>query len=121
MAKTWHLDTETKGTGAHVAPLEKASERRAQERELATVTLERPPRSVQAPAPPGPRTFKVVDIRSAEVLGEAIDTRATVELLESVGSVLDIRIYVWVERTGRWRLLNLEEQRTLWAFRRPAA
>jgi hypothetical protein len=121
MARTWRLHTETKGTGAHIAPLEKADEHAALERELATVTLERPPRNIEAPAPPGPRAFKVLDIRSAEVLGEDIDARATVELLESVRSVLDVRIYVRVERTGRWRLLNLEEQRALWAFRGRAA
>jgi hypothetical protein len=108
MARTWRLDTETKGTGAHIAPLEKAREQSASERELATVMLERPPRSVEAPAAPGPLTFKVLDIRSGE-------------LLQAVRSVLDVRIYVWVERRARWRLLNLEEQRALWSFRGQAA
>jgi hypothetical protein len=121
MARTWRLDTETKGTGAHIAPLETAHEQSASARELATVILERPPRKVEAPSPPGPLTFKVLDIRSGEVLAEGTDTRATIELLQSVRSVLDVRIYVWVERTGRWRLLNLEEQRALWSFRGLAA
>jgi hypothetical protein len=117
MARTWRLDSETKGTGAHIAPLEKAREQPASERELATVMLERPPRAIAAPAPAGPLTFKVLDIRSGEILGEGTDTRATVELLQGVRSVLDVRIYVWIERRGRWRLLNLEEQRALWSFR----
>jgi hypothetical protein len=117
MARTWRLDTETKGTGAHIAPLEKAPEGGREERELATVTLERPPRRVEPPAPPGPLTFKVLDVRSAEVLAEGIDARETVELLEGVGSVVDIRIYVWMQRAGRWRLLTLDEQRALWQFR----
>jgi hypothetical protein len=117
MARTWRLDTETKGTGAHVVPLEKATEPSAPERELATVTLERPPRIVDEPAPLGPLTFKVLDIRSSQVLAEGTDTRATIELLEDVRSVLDVRIYVWMQRAGRWRLLRFDEQRALWRFR----
>jgi hypothetical protein len=116
MAKTWRLDTETKGTGAHVVPLEKA-DRPSPERELATVTLERPPRVIDEPEPLGPLTFKVLDIRSSQVLAEGTDTRATIELLEDVRSVLDVRIYVWMQRAARWRLLTLDEQRALWRFR----
>jgi hypothetical protein len=117
MAKLWRLDTETKGTGAHVVPLEKAPERTAADEELATVTLERPPRRIEQPAPLGPLTFKVLDIRSGEVLGEGTDTRATIALLAGVRSALDVRIYVWMQRAGRWRLLTLAEQRVLWRFR----
>src|SRR5438105_15737155 len=117
MAKTWRLDTETKGTGAHVVPLEQAPERSAAERELATVTLERPPRIIEEPEPLGPLTFKVLDIRSSQVLAEGTDTRATIERLQDVRSVLDVRIYVWMQRAGRWRLLTLDEQRALWRFR----
>lgn len=117
MARTWRLDTETKGTGAHIAPLEKAPEDRGGERELATVTLERPPRRLAPPEPAGPLRFKVLDIRSAQVLAEGIDARETVRLLESVGSVVDVRIYVWMARAARWRLLTLDEQRALWQFR----
>ncbi|HWX95556.1 MAG TPA: hypothetical protein VNZ01_01800 [Solirubrobacteraceae bacterium] len=117
MAKTWRLETETKGTGAHVVPLEQAPERAAAEQELATVTLQRPPRVIDEPEPLGPLTFKVLDIRSSQVLAEGTDTRATVELLQDVGSVVDVRIYVWMQRAGRWRLLTLDEQRALWRFR----
>jgi hypothetical protein len=117
MAKTWRLDTETKGTGAHVVPLEKVPDRSGADRELATVTLERPPRVIDEPEPLGPLTFKVLDIRSSLLLAEGTDTRATVELLQDVQSVLDVRIYVWMQRAGRWRLLTLDEQRALWGFR----
>jgi len=118
MAKTWVLDTETKGTGAHMVPLEEALKKARKERDLATVTLERPPRqATAAEPPPGPLTFKVLDVRSGQVLSEGLDARATVELLEDVGSVVDVRIYVWMQRAGRWRLLTLEEQRALWGFR----
>ena len=117
MAKTWVLDTETKGTGAHIAPLEKTRERTRREDELATVTLERPPRPAKAPEPLEPLTFKVLDIRSGQVLGEGLDARATIELLEGVGSVVDVRIYVWAPSAARWRLLTFDERRALWEFR----
>ncbi len=115
MAKTWILDTETKGTGAHIAPLEPKPARA--ERELATVTFERPPRPVQAPEPPAPRTFKVVDVMSAQVLAEGADTRETLELLAGMRSALDARVYTWVPGVERWRLLTLDERRALWEMR----
>jgi hypothetical protein len=117
MAKTWILDTETKGTGAHVAPFEKALAKAVEQQDLATVTLERPPRVRAVPEPPGPLKFKVLDIRSSQALGEGVDMRAAVELLETIGSVVDVRIYVWMPRAARWRLLTLAEQKALWEFR----
>jgi hypothetical protein len=123
VAKTWVLDTETKGTGAHIAPLPRSREERATERELALVLLERPPRPPQPHEPVPPLRFKVVDVMSAQVLAEGIGARATVELLEGMHSVTDARIFLWIEMTGRWRLLTLAEQKALWDFRRrdPAA
>jgi hypothetical protein len=121
MAKIWRLDTETKGTGAHVVPLEKAPERAAGDEELATITLQRPPRRIEQPPPLGPLTFRVLDIRSGEVLAEGTDTRETIDLLMGVRSVLDVRIYVWMQRADRWRLLTLDEQRALWRFRERTA
>ena len=50
MAKTWVLDTGTKGTGAHVAPLEEGPEERAPE----SAPRRRRPRPRSA-APPRPR------------------------------------------------------------------
>jgi|SRR5271165_937917 len=116
MGKTWILDTETKGTGAHVAPLQEAK-KPSSDQGLAVVTFERPPRPAAEPEPPAPLEFKVVDIRSSRVLAEGSDTRATVDLLEDIGSVVDVRIYVWMPQTERWRLLTLGEQKTLWGFR----
>jgi hypothetical protein len=120
MAKTWLLDSETKGTGAHVVPLENALKRPAAEPELALVALERPPRAREAVAPLPPMTFKVVDIMSARTLAEGISARATVDLLASVRSVLDVRIYVWMATAKRWRLLTFDEQKALWGFRQLA-
>jgi len=117
MAKTWILDTETKGTGAHVVPLEQALRKPSSEQELAVVELERPPRAPESAKPPPPLRFKIVDVRSSRVLGEGLGIRATVELLEGIGSVVDIRTYVWGPLKERWRLLTLGEQKALWAFR----
>jgi len=117
MGKTWVLDTETKGTGAHVVPFERALAKTVEEQDLATVMLERPPRVTRTPEPTGPLTFKVQDIRSARVLAEGIDMRAAVELLQTMSSVIDVRIYVWMQKAARWRLLTLAEQKALWEFR----
>jgi hypothetical protein len=117
MAKTWILDTETKGTGAHVVPLEKALRKATSEQQLALIALERPPRAAKPIEPLGPMKFKIVDVRSSTVLAEAVSSAATVDLLEGIGSVVDIRIYVWMRAAKRWRLLTLAEQKTLWGFR----
>ena len=118
MAKTWVLDTETKGTGAHIAPLPRAREEPLSERELALVLFKGPPRPARPQEPALPLRFKVVDVMSARVLAEGIGARATVDLLEGMRSVTDVRIFLWVEATGRWRLLTLAEQKALWGFRR---
>ena len=120
MAKTWILDTETKGTGAHMVPLEKALAKRSAEEDLAVVTLQAPPAPPGPPEPiepPAPLSFRIVDVRSSLLLADGVDARAAVEVLEDVGSVVDIRIYVWAPLRERWRLLTLEEQKTLWGFR----
>jgi hypothetical protein len=115
VAKTWILDAETKGTGAHIAPLKDGRPR--PERELATVSFDRPPRPVAEPAPPAPRLFKVVDVISARVLADGADTRETLKLLAGMRSVVDARIYVWAPGSDRWRLLSIAEQRALWQLR----
>ena len=49
MAKVWVLDTETKGTGAHVVPLEKAQER-AEPAPPSRPRPQRPDRATPRPA-----------------------------------------------------------------------
>jgi hypothetical protein len=117
MGKTWVLDTETKGTGAHVVPLEKALQPLRDAQDLALVELQGPPRPARAPEPPAPLRFKVVDVMGARVLAEGVGARETVEVLEGMRSVLDAGIYLWVAKTGRWRMLTLDERKTLWRFR----
>jgi hypothetical protein len=50
MAKTWVLDTETKGTGANVVPLEKV-QRRPEEAPERRAPRQKRPASAEAPAP----------------------------------------------------------------------
>jgi hypothetical protein len=115
--KVWVLDTETKGTGARMIPLEKAQPRPGGERREIFVPPEPRPRAPEAPAPRRPRRFKVVDVMTEQVLAEDADARATVDALADVRSVVDIRIYVWEHETERWRMLGHRERKVLWDVR----
>jgi hypothetical protein len=119
MARTWVLDTETKGTGAHVAPLEKATPRRSPKSDLNLVQFKRPvaPRAAPESDAPAPRRFKVVDLMTRETLAEHADARTTIDLLGQVRSVVDVNVYVWNPRRQGWRLLGFDEKRALWDFR----
>jgi hypothetical protein len=117
MGKTWILDTETKGTGAHVVPLEKALKRAAPERDLAVVAFDRPPRATRSVERLAPLKFRIVDVRSSQTLADGVGAREAVDLLGDIGSVIDVRIYVWMRLAERWRLLTPAEQKTLWGFR----
>jgi hypothetical protein len=113
--KVWVLDTETKGTGAEMVPLEKTQRRPAPPAEPFWFP---PPRRPREPAPPparAPRQFRVVDVLSGEALGSDLSAREAVELLRGVRSTVDVRVYV---RAGdRWRLLRRDEQAALWRLR----
>jgi hypothetical protein len=124
VAKTWILDTDTKGTGAAMVPLEKAlkdKRRRAQ----APVFVQRPPSEERRPQPePEPRPahrFKVVDVATREVLADGADARATVDLLRTIRSVVDVSIWVWEPKLDRYRLLTFGERKALWRLREAAA
>ena len=117
MAKTWVLDTETKGTGAEMVPLEKKLANPRKERDLALVELGRPPAPEPPEQPPAPTIFKVVDVMSSRTLAEGVGARDAVRALEGLRSVLDARISVWSPERERWRLLPLEEAKRLWEFR----
>ncbi len=117
MSRIWVLDTETKGTGATMVPLDQRLRKPGREDELALVEWERPPRRPAEPARPAPRRFKVVDVRSGRVLGEDLSGRATVELLRGIGAVVDVYVHVWQPESSRWRLLTQGEQGSLWRLR----
>ena len=118
MARTWYLDTETKGTGAEIRPLAKPGDDAASRGGQAPrVVRERRPREKPAPEPAGPRRFKVVDVMTKRVIAEDAPLDATVELLEGVRSIVDVSIYVWERKAGRWQELSLREKQMLWGFR----
>jgi hypothetical protein len=114
------LETQTKGTGANVVPLEKA--------------LSGPGSAVpgfgfrkpQAPddEPPAarePYRFKLVDVMTQAVLAEDVTAREAVQALEGVRSTVDVLAYVWAPEERRWRLLSFDETRALLDYRDRAA
>jgi hypothetical protein len=119
MARVWVLDTSTKGTGATMVPLESVLRKPAGHSDAIYVP---PPRPPKAPAPAEPRSarmFKIIDIRSREVLAEDATARATIQVLNGVRSIVDVNVYVWMPATEKWRLLTFDEQRLLWSRREP--
>jgi hypothetical protein len=121
MAKIWVLDTDTKGTGAEMVPLEKALEKKRPRSDAPVFVPHEPAEGRDhAPEPPEPRTphrFKVVDVLTREVLADGADARATVDLLRELRSVVDVSISVWEPKLDRYRLLTLGEQKALWRLR----
>ena len=116
MGKVWVLDTETKGTGANMVPLERVR-RKGSSSVPGFVLPELKPPASAAETPRAPRQFKVANVLTREVLAEGADARATIQLLERVRSIVDVTIWVWQPEGERWRMLSLEEVRSLWAYR----
>jgi hypothetical protein len=121
VAKVWVLDTETKGTGAQMVPLEKTLKQPAAEpvrRRARPVRQPRPRTREVEPAPP--RRFRVIDALSREVVADDAGLAETVELLGDVQQPVDVSVYVWEPKADDWRLLTRRELSLLWD-RRPAA
>jgi hypothetical protein len=51
------------------------------------------------------------------VLAEDAGARATVDLLEGIRSIFDVRIYIWESKAEKWRMLSHRDQKVLWGFR----
>ena len=123
MAKTWILETSTKGTGANIVPLDdepdapEPAPAPVRERERLWVHKPTNPRPAPEPEPKRPHRFKVVEITTHRVLAEDADARATIAALRDVYSIVDVTISVWSEKDGRYRLLTHGEQKTLWDLR----
>ena len=117
MGKVWVLDTETKGTGAQMVPIEKAHDGSANAGRSPIVVRERKPVPPKPVEPAGPRRFKVVDVMTKRVLAEDAGLGATIELLEGQRSIVDVSIFVWERKAGRWQELSLREKQMLWGFR----
>lgn len=116
MAKTWVLDSETKGTGANMVPLERVLRKPGAEPVpgFALPPLKPPAVGTQ---PRQPRAFKVVNVMTGQVLAEDVDARAAVEVLGDVRSIVDVFVFVWEPEAERWQRLTFGETRVLWEHR----
>jgi hypothetical protein len=115
----WVLDTETKGTGANVVPLERVLRKPgASDAVPGFVFRKLPPREPEEPEPREPYRFKVVDVMTRQTLAEDVDAREAVHALEGVRSIVDVSVFVWEPEAERWRLLTYDESRLLWDRRR---
>ena len=120
MGKVWVLDTETKGTGASMVPLERAQSQPRPSGEPFFVPPKRRPREPAPPEPRAPRRFRVVDVMTRATLADDVDARAALRVLSGVRSSVDVSIFMWDPVAERWRLLTLGEQRLLWERSRAA-
>lgn len=119
MAKVWVLDTETKGTGAEMVPLEKVLRKPASEPVPRRARpAPQPVRKEAQPEPTPPRRFRVIDALSRRVLAEDANAPETLELLRGVERPVDVSVYVWEPKPESWRLLTRRELSLLWEFRR---
>ena len=121
MGRVWVLDTETKGTGAEMVPLDTVLKKPAQRDEP---RIAAPKRAVRAPKPAEPRLprrFRVVDVATRAVLADDVGPRDALRALHGVRSMVDVHVSVWEPEPERWRLLTLAEQRTLWDRRSAVA
>jgi hypothetical protein len=113
--KVWVLETQTKGTGANMVPLERTVKRSDA---VPGFGFRKPaPRDPGPPLPRQPYRFKLVDVMSRQVLAEDVDARAAVRALEEVRSIVDVIVYVWEPEPKRWRMLSFGETQALWEHR----
>ena len=118
MARIWVLDTDTKGTGAQMVPLDRVLEKPAPSGEPFFVPPKPRPREPKPPEPRAPRRFRIVDVVTRRVLADDVPARDALAVLGGVRSTVDVHVSVWEPKGDRWRLLTLDEQRLLWDHRR---
>jgi hypothetical protein len=114
--KVWVLDTETKGTGAQMVPLDSVLKQPQPKEHLLDPRMRRPKPEPEA-GPRAPRRFKVVDVSTRQVLADDADARTTLNLLGRQRSSVDVNVHVWEPGEERWRLLTLAERQLLWERR----
>ncbi len=119
MARTWILDTETKGTGARVVPLDTVSQRRSSTERVLTGGQPARRREPEPPTPRAPRRFKIVDLLTRQTIAEDVDVRGAVAALADIRSTVDVTVYLWQEASDRWRPLTLGEQSAMWGLAHP--
>jgi hypothetical protein len=121
MGRIWVLDTETKGTGAEMVPLDKVQKKPAPSPEPFWAPPKRQPREPKPAEPKAPLKFRVVDVLSRAVLADDAGAREALGVLNAVRSIVDVRVFVWQPEAENWRLLTLDEVRTLWERRATSA
>jgi hypothetical protein len=114
VGKVWVLDTETKGTGAQMVPLEKVLKKPAPRKDPPFIPPRRKPRQPKPAEPRQPLSFKVVDVTTRAVLADRVGAREALRALHGFRSIVDVHVFLWEPTAERWRLLTLEEQRTMW-------
>jgi hypothetical protein len=121
--KTWILDTETKGTGAEMIPLERLEERKRLKGEAERIRVIGAPTAdgvegaPEPDGPPAPRRFRIVNVLSRQVLADDVGLAEALGTLREVGSVVDVNIFVWNPDPEDWRPLTMSERRRLWNLR----
>jgi hypothetical protein len=119
MGRVWVLDTETKGTGAEMLPLEKVLREPASGRAPVLAPSGTPRRAPQT-GPASQWRFKVVDVMTQRPLAEDVDVRTTIDALAEVRSPVDVAVYARESPTQAWRPLTLRDRKKLWGLRRPS-
>jgi hypothetical protein len=115
-SNVWVLDTETKGTGANMVPLERTLRTGSDRvRGFALPPRQRP--EAPAPASSKPHRFRVIDVMTRQVLADDVGTRQALEALASVRSIVDVTVYTWDEGSRAWRRLTFGEAKALWDLR----
>src|SRR5262245_31248072 len=115
----WVLDTETKGTGAEMVPLERLQERKRLRgrRERIRVIDRTEPEAQNEPqieTPRGPRRFRIVDVLTRRALADDVGVSDALQVLSCVERIVDANVYVWEPGKDDWRPLTMPERRTLW-------
>jgi hypothetical protein len=113
MGKVWVLDTETKGTGARMVPLDSVTKRSSRV-EPVFVPRTPEPREPEAPEPRLPRRFRVTDVMSRAALIDDASAREAIDVLKDVRSIVDVNVFVWQEERERWRMLTFPERHAMW-------
>ena len=114
MGRVWVLDTETKGTGAQMVPLDQVLKKPAPRSEPLFVPPKRRAPAPRPAEPRPPRRFRILDVATRAVLADDVSAREALRELNRVRSSVDVQVYVWEAHDERWRLLTLGEQRVLW-------
>jgi hypothetical protein len=113
MGTTWILHTETKGTGAQMVPLNKATQRSRDPERVFVRDRAGRARQPESPKPRARREFRIVDVMTRRELASGVPVGEALAVLRGVRSVVDVWVYVWEQDRVRWRQLTFEEQHRL--------